>query len=171
MGYMNPIEQFGWDHFADRAAHVGVDGVLVVDCPPEESKIFFDKLKAQNIDCIHLVAPTTSEERLQKILGEASGYIYYVSLRGVTGSDKLNPVDVSRKINFVKKHTKLPVAVGFGISSRKSVSDIAKTDADGVVIGSALIRAMEEAGLEGGSPIDTVKSRLDDLSKGLSEKR
>ncbi len=171
MGYMNPIEQFGWDHFADKAAQVGVDGVLVVDCPPEESKIFFDKLKAQNIDCIHLVAPTTSEERLQKILGEASGYIYYVSLRGVTGSDKLNPVDVSQKINFVKKHTKLPVAVGFGISSRKSVSDIAKTDADGVVIGSALIRAMEEAGLEGGSPIDTVKSRLDDLSKGLSEKR
>ena len=171
MGYMNPIEQFGWDNFADNAARVGVDGVLVVDCPPEESKIFFDKLKAQNIDCIHLVAPTTSEERLQKILGEASGYIYYVSLRGVTGSDKLNPVDVSQKINFVKKHTKLPVAVGFGISSRKSVSDIAKTDADGVVIGSALIRAMEEAGLEGGSPIDTVKSRLDDLSKGLSEKR
>ena len=171
MGYMNPIEQFGWDHFADKAAHVGVDGVLVVDCPPEESKIFFDKLKAQNIDCIHLVAPTTSEERLQKILGEASGYIYYVSLRGVTGSDKLNPVDVSRKINFVKKYTKLPVVVGFGISSRKSVSDIAKTDADGVVIGSALIRAMEEAGSEGGSPIDTVKSRLDDFSKGLSEKR
>ena len=171
MGYMNPIEQFGWDNFADKAAQVGVDGVLVVDCPPEESKIFLDKLKAQNIDCIHLVAPTTSQERLQKILGEASGYIYYVSLRGVTGSDKLNPVDVSQKINFVKKHTKLPVAVGFGISSRKSVSDIAKTDADGVVIGSALIRAMEEAGLEGGSPIDTVKSQLDDLSKGLSEKR
>ena len=133
--------------------------------------MFFDKLKAMYIDCMHLVAPTTSEMRLKKILGEATGYIYYVSLRGVTGSDKLNPVDVSQKINFVKKHTKLPVAVGFGISSRKSVSDIAKTDADGVVIGSALIRAMEEAGLEGGSPIETVKSRLDDLSKGLSEKR
>ena len=171
MGYMNPIEQFGWDYFADKAARVGVDGVLVVDCPPEESKIFFDKLKVMHIDCIHLVAPTTSENRLKKILEEASGYIYYVSLRGVTGSNKLNPVDVSRKINFVKKHTKLPVAVGFGISSRKSVSDIATAGADGIVIGSALIKAMEEAGLEGKSPIESVKSRLDDLSKGLSEKR
>ncbi len=171
MGYMNPIEQFGWDYFANMAASVGVDGVLVVDCPPEESRIFFDKLKGVNIDCIHLVAPTTSQERLKKILRGASGYIYYVSLRGVTGSNKLDPVDVSEKINYVKKHTKLPVAVGFGISSRDSVSDIAKTDADGVVIGSSLIKVMEEATVKKGSPIQLVKDRLEDLGKGLSEKR
>ena len=167
MGYMNPIEQYGWDQFADTASKAGVDGVLVVDCPPEESKFFFDKLKMVNIDCIHLVSPTTSEKRLHKILGEASGYIYYVSLRGVTGSNKLDPVDVSQKINYVKKHTKLPVAVGFGISSRKSVADMSKTNADGIVIGSALIKAMEEASLKEECPVESVKLCLEDLFKGL----
>ncbi len=171
MGYMNPIEQFGWDEFASSAATVGVDGVLVVDCPPEESRIFIDKLKSMEIDCIHLVAPTTSKERLKKIVAEASGYIYYVSLRGVTGSNKLDPVEVSQKINCIKKYTNLPVAVGFGISSRKSVSQLVEANVDGIVIGSALIKKMEEAALGNLCPVEAVKDCLVELNKGLSERR
>jgi tryptophan synthase alpha chain len=167
MGYMNPIENYGWTKFARKADNVGVDGVLLVDCPPEESSRFLGELRRFGIDCIFLVAPTTPKQRLEKILTEASGYIYYVSLRGVTGANNINSKDVSSKLNTIKEVTSLPVVVGFGISSKKSVSEIAKTSADGIVVGSALIKAMEQAKEKDLCPIDTVKNQMGVLRSGL----
>ena len=167
MGYMNPIENYGWTKFARKADNVGVDGVLLVDCPPEESSRFLGELRRYGIDCIFLVAPTTPKQRLEKILAEASGYIYYVSLRGVTGANNINSKDVSSKLNTIKEVTSLPVVVGFGISSKKSVSEIAKTSADGIVVGSALIKAMEQAKEKDLCPIDTVKNQMSVLRSGL----
>ena len=167
MGYMNPIENYGWTKFARKADNVGVDGVLLVDCPPEESSRFLGELRRCGIDCIFLVAPTTPKQRLEKILTEASGYIYYVSLRGVTGANNINSKDVSSKLNTIKEFTNLPVVVGFGISSKKSVSEIAKTSADGIVVGSALIKAMEQAKEKDLCPIDTVKNQMSVLRSGL----
>ena len=167
MGYMNPIENYGWTKFARKADNVGVDGVLLVDCPPEESSRFLGELRRYGIDCIFLVAPTTPKQRLEKILAEASGYIYYVSLRGVTGANNINSKDVSSKLNTIKEFTNLPVVVGFGISSKKSVSEIAKTSADGIVVGSALIKVMEQAKEKDLCPIDTVKNQMSVLRSGL----
>ena len=167
MGYMNPIENYGWTKFARKADNVGVDGVLLVDCPPEESSRFLGELRRYGIDCIFLVAPTTPKQRLEKILAEASGYIYYVSLRGVTGANNINSKDVSSKLNTIKEFTSLPVVVGFGISSKKSVSEIAKTSADGIVVGSALIKVMEQAKEKDLCPIDTVKNQMSILRSGL----
>ena len=167
MGYMNPIENYGWTKFARKADNVGVDGVLLVDCPPEESSRFLGELRRYGIDCIFLVAPTTPKQRLEKILAEASGYIYYVSLRGVTGANNINSKDVSSKLNTIKEFTNLPVVVGFGISSKKSVSEIAKTSADGIVVGSALIKVMEQAKEKDLCPIDTVKNQMSILRSGL----
>ena len=167
MGYMNPIENYGWTKFARKADNVGVDGVLLVDCPPEESSRFLGELRRFGIDCIFLVAPTTPKQRLEKIITEASGYVYYVSLRGVTGANNINSKDVSSKLNTIKEVTSLPVVVGFGISSKKSVSEIAKTSADGIVVGSALIKAMEQAKEKDLCPIDTVKNQMSVLRSGL----
>jgi tryptophan synthase alpha chain len=142
MGYANPIEAMGVDVFADRAQDAGVDGVLVVDYPPEEAAEFAELLKARGIAPIFLLAPTTPESRIAAVAKLARGYVYYVSLKGVTGAGHLDTAEVRRKLAEIRKHVKVPVGVGFGIRDAASAQAIA-AEADAVVIGSRLIQEIE----------------------------
>lgn len=145
MGYANPIEVMGREVFAQAAADVGVDGVLIVDYPPEEYDNFGDMLTALGIDPIFLLAPTSTEERMQQVAKVANGYLYYVSLRGVTGaSASLDIEDVKRQLALIKRHIHIPICVGFGISDAQSAQRIGAV-AEGVVIGSKLVDTMHKA--------------------------
>ncbi len=146
MGYANPIEAMGADRFAARARASGVDGVLVVDYPPEESASFAALVKQHGIDLIFLLAPTSTEQRIDEVARLASGYLYYVSLTGVTGSGALDIADVQRNLQRIRARTALPLGVGFGIRDAASARAIAEV-ADAVVIGSKIIQEMEEAGV------------------------
>jgi len=143
MGYANPVEIMGYQRFAAAAAAAGVDGVITVDLPPEEGVELNDALIQHDMDPILLVAPTTRTERLKKISSAARGFIYYVSLRGVTGAASLNVDEVAEKIAEMRKITELPIGVGFGISDAKSAAAVASV-ADAVVVGSALVRLVEQ---------------------------
>ena len=144
MGYGNPIEAMGWETFAQRCAEVGVDGVLTVDFPPEESHEAFGHLQRHNIDPIFLLAPTTNDERIAKVAKQARGYVYYVSLKGVTGAGNLDLVDIERTIPQLKKHITLPIGVGFGIRDAETALAVAKL-CDGVVVGSRIVQEIEDS--------------------------
>ena len=143
MGYLNPIEKMGYENFAKKASQAGVDAVLTVDLPPEEGDEFCKVLKKVAIDPIFLVAPTTTEKRIEKIKEKASGFIYYVSLKGVTGSSNLNIDEVAEKCKAIKKATNLPIGVGFGIKDAQSAKAVANV-ADAVIVGSALINKIAD---------------------------
>ncbi len=143
MGYLNPIEVMGYESFAASASEAGVDGVLTVDLPPEESEEFNQIMKGHGIDTIYLVAPTTEEERVKYICENGSGYLYYVSVKGVTGSAALDVKSVSDKLEIVRKYTDLPVGVGFGIKDADSAASVAKV-ADGVIVGSVLVNTIAD---------------------------
>jgi len=142
MGYLNPFEVAGYEPFAKAAAAAGVDGVLTVDLPPEEAGAFRDALRSRDIDLIFLLAPNSDEERMARICAQASGFVYYVSLKGVTGAAHLDLADVEARVQRIKAITDLPVGVGFGIRDGKSAAGVARVS-DAVVVGSALINKME----------------------------
>ncbi len=142
MGYANPIERMGREAFAEAASQAGVDGVLVVDYPPEEIEGFAARLGDAGIDPIFLLAPTSTEERIKKIADIARGYVYYVSLKGVTGAAHIDTADVAERLARIRRHVKLPVGVGFGIRDADSARRLSAC-ADAVVIGSKLIETME----------------------------
>jgi len=138
MGYLNPVEVMGYETFAAAAAQAGVDGVLTVDLPPEEGHELVDKLRLHELDPIFLLAPTTTRERLKKICATASGFVYYVSLKGVTGAATLDVEAVAKKLKEIRAFTSLPIGVGFGIRDGASAAAVA-TVADAVIVGSALV--------------------------------
>jgi tryptophan synthase alpha chain len=144
MGYLNPIERYGYEAFANDAGAAGVDGLLLVDCPPEEMGLLRSRLNEQDIYPICLVAPTTTEARMESISKQARGYIYYVSFKGITGADRLNASGLAEPLARLRRHTDLPLSVGFGIKDPESAAAVAGV-ADGVVIGSALIEALADA--------------------------
>ena len=144
MGYGNPIEAMGWETFAKRCAEVGVDGVLTVDFPPEESHEAFTHLEAHGIDPIFLLAPTTRDERVQQVAKLARGYVYYVSLKGVTGAGNLDLSAIEQKLPQLRRHIKLPIGVGFGIRDGATASAVAKL-CDGVVVGSRIVQEIENS--------------------------
>ncbi|HEX5336837.1 MAG TPA: tryptophan synthase subunit alpha [Gallionella sp.] len=144
MGYGNPIEAMGWETFAQRCAEVGVDGVLTVDFPPEESHEAFEHLQAHGIDPIFLLAPTTNEARIEQVAKLARGYVYYVSLKGVTGSGNLDLSAIEQKLPQLRKHIKLPIGVGFGIRDAATALAVAKL-CDGVVVGSRIVQEVENS--------------------------
>lgn len=143
MGYLNPIEALGYGRFATAACEAGVDGVLTVDMPPEEAAELTQALREQGLDTIYLMSPATSEARLRHICAMGSGYLYYVSLKGVTGSATLNVAEVAEKITQVRTMTDLPLAVGFGIRDPESARAVAEVS-DGVIVGSVLVNAIAE---------------------------
>ena len=143
MGYLNPVEVMGYEAFAKAAAEAGVDGVLLVDLPPEEALDVKPLMDAQGLDMIFLVAPTTSDARI-KLVGQAgSGYLYYVSLKGVTGSATLNVDEVASRVETIRNLAQLPIGVGFGIKDAESAQAVSRV-ADGVVVGSALVNQIAE---------------------------
>ena len=144
MGYANPVERMGVDAFVAEAAAAGVDGVLIVDYPPEEAYDFARCLKAADIDPIFLLAPTSTDARIEQLADFAQGYVYYVALNGVTGAGNLSPEAVAQRVAHIQARISVPVGVGFGINSPESARAVAQ-HADAVVIGSRLILEMERA--------------------------
>lgn len=143
MGYLNPVECMGYQKFADAAVAAGIDGVLLIDLPPEEDHELQPILRKAGLETIYLVAPTSSVSRIEAICKHSSGYIYYVSLKGVTGAGHLDIDSVVSNISRLRKYTSLPLGVGFGIRDAASAARIASV-ADAVVVGSALINRIEE---------------------------
>ena len=142
MGYLNPIEIMGYEVFAKAAQEAGVDGVLTVDLPPEEGKDVLPLFKAHGLDPIFLVAPTTPTHRMQAIAEAASGFVYYVSLKGVTGANTLDTNQVAARLGQMREYTQLPLGVGFGIKDAATAAAVGQV-ADAVVVGSALIKQVE----------------------------
>ncbi len=164
MGYLNPIEIMGYEAFAERAVTAGVDGVLMVDIPPEEATDVVALLHGHEIDTIFLAAPTTSPKRLDLIASVSSGFLYYVSIKGVTGAASLDVGALTEKLTLIKQHTKLPVGVGFGISTAEDAGEVAKV-ADAVVVGSALVKFIAEDPTD----IKSIKSSMQELLSSMRE--
>lgn len=139
MGYLNPIERLGYERFAELMQAAGVDGLLTVDMPPEEGEVFATILQQKQISPIWLLSPTSTEARVEKICQIASGFIYYISLKGVTGAGGLDIDDVRSKLATIQRHTDTPICVGFGISDANAAQQVASL-ADGVVVGSVLVK-------------------------------
>jgi tryptophan synthase alpha chain len=164
MGYANPIEAMGVEKFAAAAKAAGVDGTIVVDYPPEECAEFAALMKKHDIDPVFLLAPTSTDARIDQVARVGSGYLYYVSLRGVTGAANIDLSDVASHIPKIRAATRLPIGVGFGIRDADSARRIAQT-ADAVVIGSRIIQEIEEAGPE--HAVARVKAFLAPIRKAL----
>ena len=143
MGYLNPIEVMGYAEFANKAQQAGADGVLVVDLPPEESVEFSKVFNQHEMDQIFLISPTTREERLERICEVGSGFLYYVSLKGVTGSNRLDIDSVAAKLESIRQKTTLPLGVGFGIKDASTAAEVAGI-CDAVIVGSALVERIAE---------------------------
>lgn len=139
MGYLNPVEWMGYETFAKAASTAGVDGMLLVDLPPEEAGDTQSLFQQYGLDLIFLLAPTTTDERIAQAAKLASGYLYYVSLKGVTGAATLDVTDVTCHLQRIRRYVSLPVCVGFGIKDAESAASVAAV-ADGVVVGSALVK-------------------------------
>ena len=144
MGYANPIEAMGIEKFADAAKDAGIDGMLTVDYPPEESTEFNAMLKARDIDPVFLLSPTTDKARVDIIVNQASGFIYYVSLKGVTGSQNLDIVEVADRVASIRSQTNLPIGVGFGVRDAETAKAVASV-ADAVVVGSRMVQEVEKS--------------------------
>ena len=171
MGYANPIERMGYEVFAKAASDSGVDGVLTVDLPPEEAEKLNAELRRYGLEPIYLLAPTTSGSRVRDIVSVAGGFIYYVSLKGVTGAGHLDPEAVGKKLNEIRKQTELPVCVGFGIKDAESAQALAK-HSDGVVIGSVLVNKMGELINESDeSIVKAVSSIVSGIRSGLDSEK
>ena len=143
MGYLNPIEIKGYEQFALESAEAGVDGALIVDLPPEEADALVPFLKQNDLDSVFLIAPTTTEERIKHICQHSSGYVYYVSIKGVTGSATLVESEVADKVALIKSVTDIPVCVGFGIRDAESAAAISKVS-NGVIVGSVIVNLIDE---------------------------
>jgi tryptophan synthase alpha chain len=168
MGYANPVERYDQKHakpginspFVQDAAEAGVDGVLIVDYPPEECEVFAADLRAHHMDLIFLLAPTSTEERMQQVARVASGYVYYVSLKGVTGSGALDVGAVEAMLPRIRQHISTPVGVGFGIRDAATAQTISRV-ADAVVIGSKIIQLLED------QPRGQVAATAQDFLRGI----
>ena len=160
MGYANPIEAMGAERFGDAAKAAGVDGVLVVDYPPEEAESIVALLDKRGLDTIFLLSPTTTEARLKQVAALGRGYLYYVSLKGVTGAANIDLADVSAKLARIRAHTQLPVGVGFGIRDAETARAVSGVS-DAVVIGSRLVQEIES------SKPDEVNARITALLSGI----
>lgn len=165
MGYANPIERMGYRHFAKAAAEAGVDGALTVDLPPEEASELNAELKEFGLENIFLLAPTTTVQRIREIVSMASGFVYYVSLKGVTGAGHLDLGSVKDKLELIRRYTDLPVCVGFGIKDGESAKAVAE-HADGAVVGSLFVDKM---GALAQSDSEAVASEVGNLAAGIRQ--
>jgi tryptophan synthase alpha chain len=168
MGYLNPIEVMGYTDFAREAREAGVDGILVVDVPPEEGDALVETLRAQGLDLVYLLAPTSTEERITRIGAVASGFVYYVSVKGVTGAGHLDTAAVAEKVRLIKSLVPLPVGVGFGINTPESAARVAQV-ADAVIVGSAIVSRMEALAVTPERIPEAVAAFLTELRRAIDE--
>jgi len=165
MGYANPIEAIGVEHFVVLIKEADVDGVITVDYPPEESRDFVALLKKQDIDSIFLLSPTTEDNRIKLITEQATGFLYYVSLKGVTGSANIDINEVSERVKNIKKYSDLPIAVGFGVRDAETAKKVALIS-DAVVIGSRIINEVENSNQE--DLLGNIRSLMSKIKKAIS---
>lgn len=166
MGYLNPIEILGYAEAAALAADCGVDGLLTVDLPPEEGELLVPELERHGLDAIWLIAPTTRPERIRQICALAHGFVYYVSLKGVTGAGSLDVDDVAAHVRSIRQATQLPVGVGFGIRDGESAAKVSQV-ADAVVVGSALVRLVGEHAGDGAAMRRAVAELLGSMRRAI----
>jgi len=166
MGYLNPIEVMGYQRFAERAQEAGVDGVLVVDVPPEESHDLVATLRRSALDLVYLLAPTSNEARIRKIAEVASGFVYYVSVKGVTGAGHLDLGSVEAKLAEIRREIALPVGVGFGIKDAATAARVAAL-ADAVIVGSAIVGRIETLAHDAERLLDEVAAFLTELRSAI----
>lgn len=159
MGYLNPVEWMGYETFVNAAHKAGVDGLLMVDMPPEEGGGIVDYAKAVGLDLIYLVTPTTTNERFDIICKRSTGWIYYVSLKGITGANTLNVDEVAERMRWIEQHTDIPVCVGFGIRDGETAARVASV-CSGVIVGSVLVNAIEKLESESAIEISSQVSKL-----------
>ncbi len=168
MGYLNPVEIMGYDRFVELAANAGVDGVLMVDLPPEAAGDFLNLLQQRGMEMISLITPTSSDARIEKICGAASGYLYYVSLKGVTGAATLNTAEVGKRVRHIRQYTDLPICVGFGIRDGQSAAAISAT-ADGVIAGSVLVSQLAQYEREGQAAVERTANTMAEMRLAMDE--
>ncbi|HIE77304.1 MAG TPA: tryptophan synthase subunit alpha [Candidatus Thioglobus sp.] len=167
MGYLNPIEVFGYEDFANQASQAGVDGVLVVDMPPEEAHDLKHLLNIVGIDFIFLVAPTTTDYRLKLLSKIASGFVYFVSLKGVTGAGNLEINSVNEHLERIRKYIDLPLGVGFGIKDTDTAKAVSKT-ADAVIVGSSIVSFIEKHAKHKDKMINAVSKFAKEISSSIN---
>jgi len=170
MGYLNPVLSFGYGTFAQAAAEAGVDGMIIVDCPPEEADPLADELEKAQVSLIRLATPTTDDKRLPMVLRRTSGFVYYVSVAGVTGVKEADAEVVAPAVTRIRKASGLPVAVGFGIKTPERAAAIARV-ADAAVVGSALVDEVAEAITVNESVTERVLSKVQSLAKAVRSAR
>ncbi len=174
MGYYNPIYIYGCDRFIKHALEAGVDGLIVVDLPPEEDDELCIPAMAAGLNFIRLATPTTDDKRLPKVLTNASGFVYYVSITGITGTATPDADLVGTAVKRIKNHTDLPIVVGFGVRTPEQAAAFA-ANADGVVVGTALVDALKQTlsqdNASGTTTVDSVLSLVRDLKQGISNAR
>jgi tryptophan synthase alpha chain len=168
MGYYNSIFNLGIDNFTAKCAETGVDGLIIVDLQPEEDSELFSKSKERGIDLIRLITPTTDQKRLSTILSNASGFLYYVTVTGITGQYSANIEVLKKSINTIKSSTKLPIVAGFGIKNRNDVEQIS-TFTDGVVVGSSIVNIIKDNLNDKNKMINEIKVFTKDLKEGVKE--
>ena len=166
MGYYNSIFSLGVNNFSTKCAETGVDGLIIVDLQPEEDSELFTKSKENGIDLIRLITPTTDQKRLTTILSNASGFLYYVTVTGITGQNSANIEDLKKSINTIKSSTKLPIVAGFGIKNRKDVEQISAFT-DGVVVGSSIVNIIKDNLNDKNKMINKIKVFTKDLKEGI----
>ena len=166
MGYLNPIEAMGYSEFASLAGQAGVDGVLTVDLPPEESEALLPLLAEHSIDPIYLLAPNSTATRIKKMGQLGQGYLYYVALKGVTGAGNLDLADVERKLAEIRGLTDLPIGVGFGVKNAETAAAIGRV-ADAVVVGSALVSKIELSEANPDKALEDIVDLLKSMRSGL----
>jgi tryptophan synthase alpha chain len=170
MGYLNPVLSFGYAEFAIAAANAGVDGLIIVDCPPEEADPLADELERSQVSLIRLATPTTDDKRLPAVLRRTSGFVYYVSVAGVTGVKEADADVVAPAVSRIRKASGLPVAVGFGIKTPERAASIALV-ADAAVVGSALVDEVAAAIAVNESVTERVLSKVQSLAKAVRSAR
>lgn len=170
MGYLNPLVNAGFEAFAKDAAEAGVDGLIVVDCPPEEADPLSDALEAEGISLIRLASPTTDEKRLPAVVRRTSGFVYYVSVAGVTGVKEADADAVAPAVERLRAAAQLPVAVGFGIRTPERAAEVARV-ADAAVVGSALVDEIESAAKLNENVTQKVLSKASELAKAVRSAR
>ena len=167
MGYFNPIYQYGTTQFVNDAASAGVDGLIMVDLPPEEDDELCDPARTAGLHWIRLVTPTTNAGRLSDVLAKSSGFVYYVSIAGITGTQSAAAASIEKAVQQIKSKSDLPVAVGFGIKTREQVKEIGNI-AEGVVVGSAIVNEIEQNLDANGQPNAELVERVISLVQSLA---
>jgi tryptophan synthase alpha chain len=168
MGYLNPIEVMGYDIFAHDAAASGADGVITVDIPPEEAEDYIAAFKTHDLDPVFLLAPTSTKERISRVAAAAGGFVYYVSLKGVTGAGNLDINEVRSKLDEIRKQVSLPLGVGFGIKDAETAAAVAQV-ADAVIVGSALVNRIADLADQPDKILETVPAFLSTLRAAMDK--